>query len=331
MRYDMKEYSWNHERILNREQDVYLEADFDQEVTLSNLTVALQPFVGHEQDFHSPEFQSDVAQVISRVIPESTSFSQEAKERTLTDLRFCIVRGLGFNSLPDPIRDLYILGFSAQMGVATPTDQVKKKVLWPVQEDMSPIVKNLTFSQTLGEAAYHTDTQYFKDPEEMFGLWCVQPDRNGDGLSGLVDGRYIVQELAQTEEGRQILNIFMHTEFPFRVPSVFTAGASDETIEVFMAPILAQKPFIRYRRETLDKGVHATGNSLTPEQRSAVDHLDQQVLDKNISYSFLLQKGEVAFANNHELLHSRSNFQDPARHLIRVRMNRHDNDWETTE
>jgi alpha-ketoglutarate-dependent taurine dioxygenase len=209
------------------------------------------------------------------------------------------------------------------MGVATPTDQVKKQVLWPVKAELNPTVKNLTFSQRLGEAAYHTDTQYFPEPEEMFGLWCLQPDRNGNGVSGLVDGRYIVEELSKTDEGRQILATLMYSEFPFRVPSVFTSGASDETIEVFMAPIVADKPFVRYRRETLDKGVEVTNTELTGDQLSAINHLDERLSDEQIAYSFLIQAGEVAFANNYELLHSRSDFQDPERHLIRVRMNQH--------
>ena len=188
---------------------------------------------------------------------------------------------------------------------------------------MNPKVKNLTFSQTLGEAAYHTDTQYFSAPEEMFGLWCLQPDKNGDGVSGLVDGRYIVEELSKTNEGRQMLATLMHTEFPFRVPSVFTASGTDDTVEVFMAPILSEEPFIRYRRETLDKGVAATGKQLEPNQLEAINHLDKQLFKDGVAYSFLIKSEEVAFANNYELLHSRSDFQDPERHLIRVRMNKH--------
>lgn len=241
------------------------------------------------------------------------------------DLRFTVVRGLGFTQLPESIRNLYILGFTAQMGVATPTDQVDKKVLWPIKADPNPNVKNTTFSQRLGVAPYHTDTQYFQKPEEMFGLWCLQPDRNSDGVSGLVDGRYIVEELSKTAEGRQMLATLMHTEFPFRVPSVFTSSGTDATVEVLMAPVLGEEPFIRYRRETLDKGVLATGKQLEPSQLTAINHLDEQLFEDGVAYSFLIKSGEVAFANNYELLHSRSDFQDPERHLIRVRMNRHSN------
>lgn len=137
-----------------------------------------------------------MAHALSRAVPETQTLAQEAQERMLGDLRFTVVRGLGFTQLTKPIRNLYILGFTAQMGVATPTDQVDKKVLWPIKADPNPNVKNTTFSQRLGVAPYHTDTQYFQKPEEMFGLWCLQPDKNGDGISGLVDGRYIVEELS---------------------------------------------------------------------------------------------------------------------------------------
>ena len=323
----MKEnYIWNKKRALQRENDVYLDTQLGTETSLSTISSALVPLTNQEEYFHRPDFQADVADTLTKAVPEIRDIAQDARDRILGDMRFVVVRGLGFTELPEPIRDLYILGFTAHMGVATPTDQVKKKVLWPIKADMNPQVKNLTFSQTLGEAAYHTDTQYFAEPEEMFGLWCLQPDRNGDGVSGLVDGRFLVEELSKTEEGRKMLAIFMHTEFPFRVPSVFTTSGTDDTVEVFMAPILAERPFIRYRRETLDKGVAATGKQLQPEQLGAVEYLDKRLHDEDVAYSFLIHAGEVAFANNYELLHSRSDFQDPERHLIRVRMNRHSED-----
>jgi len=321
----MKEhYIWNKERVLQRENDIYIDTHFDAESALSSISSALTPLIGNEEQFHRSDFQADVAQSLSRALPEVREVAHDALDRILGDMRFTVVRGLGFMDLPEPIRDLYILGFTAHMGIATPTDKVKKKVLWPVKADMNPTVKNLTFSQTLGEAAYHTDTQYFPEPEEMFGLWCLQPDKNGEGVSGLVDGRFIIEELSRTDEGRKMLATFMHTEFPFRVPSVFTASASDDTVEVFMAPILADRPLIRYRRETLDKGVAASGKELTVDQTTAIEHLDKRLLDDDIACSFLIKEGEVAFANNHELLHSRSDFQDPNRHLIRVRMNHHE-------
>jgi alpha-ketoglutarate-dependent taurine dioxygenase len=316
-------YIWNKERILQRENDVYLDAHLDTEKSISTISLALAPLTNQEEHFHRIDFQADVADTLARAVPEIKDIALDARDRILGDMRFVVVRGLGFTELPEPIRDLYILGFTAHMGVATPTDQVKKKVLWPIKADMNPKVKNLTFSQTLGEAAYHTDTQYFSAPEEMFGLWSLQPDRNGDGVSGLVDGRYIVEELSKTDEGRQMLATLMHTEFPFRVPSVFTASGTDDTVEVFMAPILSEEPFIRYRRETLDKGVAATGKQLEPNQLKAINHLDEQLFEAGVAYSFLIKSGEVAFANNYELLHSRSDFQDPERHLIRVRMNKH--------
>jgi alpha-ketoglutarate-dependent taurine dioxygenase len=321
----MKEhYIWNKDRALQRENSIYIDAGFSTESAQEAISRALAPLVDNEEIFHRTDFQAEVATVLSRALPDVQSVAHAARDRILGDMRFVVVRGLGFMELPEPIRNLYILGFTAHMGIATPTDQVKKKVLWPVKADMSPTVKNLTFSQTLGEAAYHTDTQYFSDPEEMFGLWCLQPDKNGEGISGLVDGRFVVEELSQTPEGQKILTTLMHARFPFRVPSIFTASATDQTVEVFMAPILADKPFIRYRRETLDKGVAATGQELTDDQLAAINYLDQRLRAEDIAYSFLINQGEVAFANNHELLHSRSDFNDPNRHLIRVRMNPHE-------
>lgn len=308
-------------------RDPYLGSNFVGDILRTSLMVSLSPFLGHEQDFHMPQFQAMVSKSLRDSSPEVYKLAIHTRDKILGDVGFAILQGVGFLSLPDPIRDLFILGFTAIMGYATATDKVKKKVLWPVKVESNPILKNLTFSQRLGEAAYHTDTQYFKYPEEMFSLWCICPDKNGDGANGLVDVRYIIEILDATLEGKNILDTLANTDFPFIVPSVFTAEASDEAVEVYFAPILSMgdndSPTIRYRRDAIDRGVVAAGIMLTQKQRYAIDTLDQILAEPRIGFRLFLEKEEVLFVNNHKLLHSRSDFKDPERHLIRIRFNSH--------
>lgn len=142
----MKEnYIWNKERALQRENDVYLDTQLGTETSLATISSTLAPFTSQESHFHRPDFQADIADVLAKAIPEIRDIAQDARDRILGDMRFVVVRGLGFTELPEPIRDLYILGFTAHMGVATPTDQVKKKVLWPIKADMNPKVKKPHF------------------------------------------------------------------------------------------------------------------------------------------------------------------------------------------
>jgi len=56
-------------------------------------------------------------------------------------------------------------------GNPTATDQ--KQVIWDVKARQRDSAYFSTFSETDGEAAYHTDTQYFPEPEPIFLLYCM--------------------------------------------------------------------------------------------------------------------------------------------------------------
>lgn len=58
---------------------------------------------------------------------------------------------------------------------------------------------------------------------------------------------------------------------------------------------------------------------LTNEQHEALKVVDEILNNPKEEFKLFLNKDEVIFINNHELLHSRSNYYDKERHLIRVR------------
>jgi hypothetical protein len=197
---------------------------------------------------------------------------------------------------------------------------VNKKVLWPVKAELNPTTKDLTFSQKLGEAEYHTDTQYFENPEKIFSLWCIAPDRNKEGVNGLISADYIMAEINRRVDGKKVMETLRKTKFPFRVPSVFTTDGSDDDIEYFLGPIFSENPKIRYRKETIDKGILASGTNLSNEQKYAIGVVEHVLNNPKKEIKIFLEKGEVIFVNNHELLHNRSYYSDPNRFLIRVRI-----------
>lgn len=95
---------------------------------------------------------------------------------------------------------------------------------------------NTTFSEHDGEAEYHTDSQFYPDPEKYFSLWTIQHARDGGGVSGLIDGRKLIQFLEN--KSPEALSTLRNELFPFRVPSVFTKDGHDSCVEVLQAPIL---------------------------------------------------------------------------------------------
>lgn len=315
--------TWNRTDIEKNKQQVFLQTQIHKDT--HQIAEALTPFTGNEDIFHNADFQHAVASRLRETSEKVHDAAQEIRERLFRRHRFCVVQDTNFTSYPDDIRDLFVLGMSKLIGEPTVTDQVTNTVLWPVRAVANPGMANLTFSQTQDEAEYHTDTQYFPKPEETFGLWSVNPDKNGDGVSGVIDGRELVRRIEQSDGGTEVVQILKETLFPFRVPSVFTASASDATIEVHEAPILSVDPYIRYRRETIEKGLKIAGRKLSKDEEFALRRIEEEITQPDIAYTFFLEKGDVVFMNNHELLHSRTAFTDPNRYLIRVRMRNYNN------
>lgn len=236
--------------------------------------------------------------------------------------RFCIVNGLQFEHFDDAkIRNRYILAISNILGIPTKTDQKSGSIVWDVKLDRSANVRNITYSQHNFYADLHTDTQYFENPEEVISLWCLNADSFGDGESLLADGRKVIEALTSGFTDFANLDLLKSFKFPFRVPSVFTVDAEDKCVEVFTGPIISETPLIRYRRETIDNARVISGYELSQEYLDILDRIDFILSDPRISHKFLLNRGEVVFINNHEILHGRTAFSDANRHLLRVRLN----------
>ncbi len=296
-------------------------SDFSKEcgVIPVKLIEALAALGSIDIDDHSNH--AIITDVFKTFSPRLLTYAQNIKLRLQNDFRFIVLKNVGFVNLPPTVRDIFVVGFCALMGKPTPTDQIRKQIIWPVTVDKKSKVTFVTFSQHNHEASFHTDTQYFPAPEEVATLWCVTPDKNGQGVNALVDGRYVLQQLALLPDGGTILQtLFTHT-YPFRVPTIFTKTRDDNRPELNRAAVFGNKPFIRYRFDTINEGFRVLRLSPQPEEKYALDMLEKIVADDKSQVRILLKKDEVMLTNNHEILHSRDSFKDINRLLLRVRFN----------
>ena len=269
---------------------------------------------------NSAEYAEAVAQRLTRILPSAAEFAKEIKTHLDADPRFVIVNGLQFHTLSSDIRDAFILGFCSLIGNPTKTDKVEGKIIWDVTPREYLGHTNTTFSEHNGEAEFHTDSQFFPSPERYFSLWSLKHASDGGGMNGLVDARRITRNLISERLGAEMMEILFTTDLPFRVPTVFTEQRRDDIPEVLMAPIFAQTPYIRYRKDTLQKGMTVKDSSLEPQVSDAIEKLEKIIADQHLVLHHFLQSGQVLFANNHEILHNRTSFTDKTRHLLRVRM-----------
>jgi hypothetical protein len=255
--------------------------------------------------------------IFAETAPESFATMEATRHDIRHGLGFVVLHGTGVEVADDQTSQLISITLASVHGEPTKTDRRLAQVAWPIRYDPDSTVIP-TFSQSLGEAAFHTDTQYFKKPEEAFSLFCVTADKPGKGTNMLLHARDVVDALKHTH-GDDVLEQLAR-DFPFRVPSVYTASGEDAEIEITWAPILSDGGAkVRYRRDTINNALMDPSVRLDDAQMLAMDQLDD-ILRSLPSTDYHLQPGDGIVINNERVFHARNFFDDPKRHLWRVRM-----------
>lgn len=258
--------------------------------------------------------------VLMEMFASASPGNDKLLKHTQYDLRHAgalILHDTGVDSFEDELAQLTAIVVSSAFGHPSATDQKTNKIAWPIKYDPdSPL--NRTYSQSLGEAAFHTDTQYFPKPERFFSMFCVVADEEGKGTSELIDGKELIDQY-KAEYGDDGVAI-LERKYPFKVPSIFTKTASDEDLEVTWAPIYdPRSKAIRYRKDTITDALRLTGSSIDDQQHEALGRLEDII--KNFdAESYHLMPGDAVIVDNHRMLHARTSFDSPERLLYRVRM-----------
>lgn len=262
-----------------------------------------------------------LTELFAQASPHGYDTVLQTHEELQEGLGALLLQGTGVEKVEDQTAQLLSITLASVYGEPTRTDRKLSQIAWPVRYDPDATVVR-TFSQALGEAAYHTDTQYFKKPEDYFGLFCIESDIPGKGTNQLVHVDNVIEMLVDSQNGQALTEL--SRPYPFRVPSAFTESGKDSDIEVTWAPIVDEENrTIRYRRDTIASALTVPGIEVTADQHAALRALES-VLAVLQPVEHHLQPGEAVIINNKRLLHARTAFDDPHRFLYRVRMNKHD-------
>ncbi|MDL2341834.1 MAG: TauD/TfdA family dioxygenase [Patescibacteria group bacterium] len=261
--------------------------------------------------------QIGLINILSTVSPSSIELLKDAKYQVKNGLGAVVLHNTCVELVPDQTAQLISITLSSTFGEPTKTDRQLEQISWPIK--YVPDLKiTPTFSQSLGEAAYHTDTQYFPEPEAYFGLFCRQADIIGKGTNRLLPLAKVVDSLVKIY-GHDITDK-LSTSYPFKVPSVFTESVQDSDTEIIWEPILTNNATsIRYRKDTIDAALAIPGIKIDNSKYVALNRLNL-VLDELEPIEYHLQPGDALFVNNYRLLHARTAFDSMDRWLYRVRM-----------
>lgn len=256
---------------------------------------------------------------IRREIPRLADLADRIAEELEGRHSAIVIERLNIDSLDLNAKRRLLYGLCLALGWPTPTDKVGRQIIWDIKSRPLPKGQVSTFSENMAEALLHTDTQYFPHPERYTILYVVRPAQEG-GISMIRDGRHVREALEQTEEGAWALRYLSATQLPFRIPTSYTAQRKQEIPEFTFAPVFSDRPLIRYRRDTLEAGLAGCPQYRTADAQNALRILERVLDSTNDVLTTALPADSILITNNHEGLHGRTEFDDPDRHLIRIRI-----------
>jgi len=274
--------------------------------------------LGIATPYETVEGQALLAETAAHYWPEINELAGLVRDMVALDPACVVLRGLGYNRFPQPIRDTLVLALTE--GVGQPTDHnLDKRVLWPITPRAEVVRKTVdyktTFSEEAGEAPLHSDSAFAPEPEKYNALFTVK-QANAGGVSVVLNVPRLLSDIARTGEGRECLEILRGQEFPFRVPDAFYNGGE----RVITAPVLGDRPIVRFRHDCLMAGFALRENLRTNERLWAIEHFREAAETSEARVFYQLQPDEAIILDNHAILHARTDFEDRDRHLIRVRM-----------
>lgn len=151
---------------------------------------------------------------------------------------------------------------------------------------------------------------YHSDPSDVVALLCVRKAQRG-GLSSLVSVARIYNEI-----------VAKHPEYLGLYYRMFYFEHLCEP-QPSLSPIFsynAGKLSCRYLRQYLELGCEMKGVPLSRVEVEALNLFDEIMDRPEIRVDMMLEPGDMQFANNYAVLHSRSDFEDHEEPQLRRRL-----------
>lgn len=246
-------------------------------------------------------------------LPEMSAMLAGLAAEIRSGLGFCIIRGLDISGYTDDEVGLIFWGLGLYLG--NPLGQNPKGDLLGHVFDQGRSYGNLDVRgyETSAHLPFHSDSC------DLLGLMCLRQGLRG-GLSSLVSSTTVHNEiLRQHPEHLGLLYNGFH--YIRREEALTGRGVSEERI-----PVFGHKDGVvssRYLRNQINAGAVKLGIPLTAMETEALDFMDAQTAREDLRFDFMLEPGDMEFANNYTTLHSRTEFVNGAekhqqRHMLRL-------------
>lgn len=245
------------------------------------------------------------------LVPETwESCSKQVFDLLAISPHACVVRNAGFAWLPLSWRGEYVKAVARLFGTISDNNRFSahSNVFVDEVKPTDPGGKDVTF--TLGACEAHSDESSKLVPEDIVLLSCVRPARDG-GASCVWPASDLEAFVRARPGGRDLVEVLREPSFPF-------GGRLRNPPRVLRAPILFGADGIRFRLGSLEDGLEVTGQELAGPRKQALAEL-MHAIEAIDPFRNALEADDLLIMLNRRVLHSRTDFTDRDRLLLRTR------------
>jgi len=206
---------------------------------------------------------------------------------------FFLLRGLPLAQYTQAQAHAIYYGIGLHLGIPI-AQNPRGDILGGVENVGDPNDKQTRVYETNLYLPYHTD------PSDVVGLLCLRKAKTG-GLSSLVSVAAIYNQLLTHHP--EYLGLYYKTYH-------YAHLGNDLPTPSPLFSYHKGKLSCRYLRQYIELGHEMMKQPLCQVEREALDLFDQIMLQQEMRLDMMLQPGDMQFANNYLVLHSRTSFED---------------------
>ena len=208
---------------------------------------------------------------------------------------FMLMRGLPIERYSED--DINIIYYGIGLHLGEPVRQNP-------QGDLLGSVMNVGDTSLKTTRVYETNLYlpYHSDPSDVVGLLCVRQATSG-GVSSLVSVAAVYNEIL--EHHPEFLGLYYRPMYFAHLCEPLPS----------LSPIFSHhlgKLSCRYLRQYIELGHEIREQPLSKVEFEALDLFDSIIHKASIRVDMMLEPGDIQFANNYAVLHSRTEFEDDA-------------------
>src|SRR5690606_23552775 len=216
---------------------------------------------------------------------------------------FLVLRGLPVERYTDD--EVRIIHYGLGLNMGQPVRQ-------NARGDLLGLVMHVGDATQKTTRVYETNLYlpYHSDPSDVVGLLCVRKAKAG-GVSSLVSVGAIYNRILETHP--EYLGLYYR-------PMYYAHLDRDPRSPIFSYH--KGKLSCRYLRQYIELGHEQNSRPLSQVEIEALDVFDAAMQDPGLRLDMMLEPGDLQFANNYAVLHSRTSFEDHAEEDRRRKMYR---------